>query len=264
MKLNILHEYGNKIEAHLKLNTFTLAIKLLKSKKDIPSIAKRPKKDFGYHLSLCQAFAISRREGTSFAMFKEDMWCFEPVIGLGLAKAPQYFLEGNNRFPRTARTLEAGKNWAQSFPHFELGKYKGIAFAPLSKTTFEPDLIILYCDPTQLTQIMIAINWIDGNDINCKLSGHAGCVYSIVPTIQNNQFQVSIPCVGDRKRAAAQDDELVFSSPIKKVGDLVMGLEFLAKNDQGLPVKFQQMPEYKLEESYIKIGKLIGMDIIDK
>ncbi len=62
----------------------------------------------------------------------------------------------------------------------------------------------------------------------------------------------------------AQDDELVFSSPIKKVGDLVMGLEFLAKNDQGLPVKFQQMSEYKLEESYAKIGKLIGIDIIDK
>jgi uncharacterized protein (DUF169 family) len=261
MELSVLHEYGKKIETHLKLNTFALAIKLLESKKDIPFVAKRPKKDFGYHLSLCQAFAISRREGTSFAMLKEDMWCFEPVIGLGLAKAPQYFLEGNNRFPGTTRTLEAGKNWARSFPHFELGKYEGIAFAPLSKTTFEPDLIILYCNPTQLTQIMIAINWIDGNDINCRLSGHAGCVYSIVPTIQNNQFQISIPCIGDRKRAMAQNDELVFSSPVKKVGDLVAGLEALVKNNAGLPVKFQQMPEYKLEESYAKIGKLIGMAV---
>jgi len=264
VKLNAFCKYGNKIEMYLKLKTFVLAIKLLKNNKEIPSNTKRPKKDFGYHLSLCQAFAISRREGTPFAMLKEDMWCFEPVVGLGLAKAPQYFLEGNNRFPGTARTLEAGKNWAQSFPHFELGKYEGITFAPLSKTTFEPDLIILYCDPTQLTQIMIAINWIDGNDINCRLSGHAGCVYSIVPTVQNNQFQVSIPCIGDRKRAMAQNDELVFSSPVKKVGDLVVGLEALEKNKEGLPVKFQQMPEYKLEESYAKIGKLIGMDIIDK
>lgn len=109
-KMSVLHEYGNKMETYLKLNTFTLAVKLLESKKNIPSLAKRPKKDFGYHLSLCQALAISRREETSFAMLKEDMWCFEPVIGLGLAKAPQYFLEGYNRFPKTARTLEAGKN----------------------------------------------------------------------------------------------------------------------------------------------------------
>jgi len=261
MELSVLNEYGDKIERYLKLKTFVLAIKLLESKKDIPSIAKRPKKDFGYHLSLCQALAISRREGTSLAMLKEDMWCFEPVIGLGLAKAPQYFLEGHNRFPGTARTLEAGRNWAQSLPHFELGKYEGIAFAPLSKTTFEPDIIMLYCDPTQLTQILIAINWIDGNDINCRLSGHAGCVYSIVPVIQNKQFQVSVPCIGDRKRAMAQNDELVFSAPVKKVGDLVAGLEALTENNAGLPVKYQQMPEYKLEESYAKIAKLICMDI---
>jgi uncharacterized protein (DUF169 family) len=64
-----------------------------------------------------------------------------------------------------------------------LGKYEGIAFSPLSKTSFEPDLIILYCDPTQLTHILIVINWIDGSDINCRLSGHAGCVYSVVPVI---------------------------------------------------------------------------------
>ena len=74
-------------------------------------------------------------------------------------------------------------------------------------------------------------------------------------------LKVSIPCIGDRKRAMAQNDELVFSSPIKKVKDLIAGLEFLAKNDRGLPVKFQQMPEYKLEESYAKIGKLVGMEI---
>jgi len=59
----------------------------------------------------------------------------------------------------------------------------------------------------------------------------------------------------------AQNDELIFSSPIKKVKDLVTGLEVLAKNNEGLPVKFQQMPEYKLEDSYAKIGKLIGMEI---
>ena len=260
MELNILHEYGDKIETFLKLNTLILAIKLLK-KKEIPLDAKRPKKDFGYHLSLCQAFAISRREGRSLALLKEDMWCFEPVIGLGLAKAPPYFLQGHNRFPETARTLEAGKNWAQSLPHLEGGKYVGIAFTPLSKTTFEPDIIILYCNPAQLTQILIAINWIDGKDINCRLSGHAGCVYSVVPVIQNNQFQVSIPCMGDRRRAMAQNDELVFSAPVKKVKELVAGLEALEKNKRGLPVKFQQMPEYKLEDSYVKIGKLIGLDI---
>ena len=261
MELSIIHEYANKIETYLNLNTFVLALKLLENKDNVPFSAKRPKKDLGYHLSLCQALAMSRREGVSLAMLKEDMWCFEPVIGLGLSKAPQYFLEGNNRFPETAQTLNAGKNWALSFPHFEIGKYKGITFSPLSKTIFEPNLVILYCAPFQLTKIMIAINWIDGKDVYCRLSGHAACVYSIVPTLQNNQFQVTIPCMGDRERAMAQNDELIVSFPIEKLKDLVMGLEALSKINKGLPIKFTQMPEYKLSKKYLKIGKLMGMDL---
>ena len=198
-------------------------------------------------------------------MFKEDMWCFSPVIGLGLEKAPKYFLEWYNRYPvpGSSQTLEAGAKWAQSFPHFELGKYKGIAFAPLSKISFEPDLIILYCEPAQLTEILIAVSGIDGDDIYSRLSGYAACVYSIVLTLQNDEFKVTIPCTGDRMNAMAQDDELVFSFPVKKIIDLVKGLELRAKNteyDLGLPVKNHLLAEYELRPTYKKIGKLMGMD----
>ncbi|NIM05156.1 MAG: hypothetical protein GTN65_05965, partial [Armatimonadetes bacterium] len=83
----------------VRLKTFPLALKLLEKEGDIPDGAKRPLRDFGYHLSLCQAFQISRRDGATIAMLKEDNWCFEPVVGYGLGEAPQYFLEGHNRFP---------------------------------------------------------------------------------------------------------------------------------------------------------------------
>jgi len=263
METGILHDYGAVLENLLRLKTSGLAVKLLKEEDDIPEGAKKPTRDFGYHLSLCQAFAKSRREGIPVAMFMDDMWCFEPVVGLGFARAPQYFLEGNNRFPGTARTQEAGRNWAQSFPHFEYNTYKAIVSAPLRSVNFSPDVIILYCDPAQLTQLLIAVNWIDGNDITCRLSGHAGCVYSIVPVMQNNQFQVTSPCIGDRKRALAQDTELIFSFPTEKIVNLAAGLEALEQDNAGMPVKFQQMPEYELEESYAKIGRMIGLKIPD-
>ena len=266
MELNDLREYGNRIESCLRLKTFVLGIKLLKSKDDNISGVKRPTKDFGYHLSLCQALAITRRHGKAISMFKEDMWCFEPVIGLGFEKAPNYFLEGHNRYPLpgSSQTLEAGAKWAQSFPHFELGKYKGIAFAPLSEITFEPDLILLYCEPAQLTEILIAVNGIDGNDICSRLSGYAACVYSIVLPIKNNDFQVSVPCNGDRTKSMTQDDELIFSFPVRKIEYLVKGLELRSKNgtnyNLGLPLKSTPPAEYELRPTYKKIGKLMGMD----
>ncbi|MEA1963805.1 MAG: DUF169 domain-containing protein [Candidatus Aerophobetes bacterium] len=261
IELDVFHKYGEEIEKQLRLKSFPLAIKLLRKGEGIAEGAKRPKRDLGFHLSTCQAFSISRREGTHLAMLKEDMWCFEPVIGYGLARPPKYFLDGYNRFPETARTLEAGKNWARAFPHLEYDKYTGIVSAPLTKANFEPDLVMIYCNPAQLTQLLIVVNWIDGHDITCRLSGHAACVYSIVPVIQRRQYQVSSLCIGDRRRATAQDNELVFTAPKEKIEDLVLGLKALAKSGAGLPVKFTVIPEYELEESYAKIGKMLGMEV---
>jgi len=268
MELNLLRNYGNRIEDCLRLKTYVLGVKLLKNKEEpLNNKLQNPLNDFGYHLSLCQALAISRRKGKALSMFKEDMWCFEPVIALGFEKAPQYFLEGHNRYPLpgSSQSLKAGAKWAQSFPHFELGKYKGIAIAPLFKINFEPDLVLLYCESVQLTELLIAVNGIDGNDINSRLSGYAACAYAIVPVIQNNEFKVTVPCNGDRTKAGTQDDEIIFSFPTNKIDSLVKGIELRSKNSEcnlGLPLKTTVPIEYEVRPTYKKISKLMGMDCL--
>jgi len=53
MQLSRYHEYGNKLEKYLMLETFPLGVKLLRDQNDIPLNFKQPKKDFCFHLSLC-------------------------------------------------------------------------------------------------------------------------------------------------------------------------------------------------------------------
>ncbi len=91
MDIESYQEIGKELEERLRLKSFPLAVKLLKEKESAPDNAKRPLRDFDYHLSLCQAFQKSRREGATIAMFKEDMWCFEPVVGYGLQEPPSIF-----------------------------------------------------------------------------------------------------------------------------------------------------------------------------
>ncbi len=261
MKENVFADYAEEFERRLRISSFPLAVKLLQTEADIPKGTIRPKRDWGYHYSLCQAFAMSRREGTAIAMLKEDMWCFEPVIGYGLAEPPQYFLDGYNRFPDTAKTLEAGRNWAQAFPRLEVGRYIGVMSAPLKTANFEPDLVMIYCTPAQLTQLLIAVNWIDGRDITCRMSGHAACVYSVVPVVQSGQCQVTSPCRGDLGRAAASEHEMIFTAPTEKVTDLVTALRQLGETMFRLPIIPTLKPEYKLLESYEKIGRMIGMEV---
>jgi uncharacterized protein (DUF169 family) len=103
-----LRNCGEEIEKRIRLRSFPLAVKLLESEADIPQGAQRPLRDFGYRIDLCQGYALSRREGKTIAVFKEDMWCFEPIVGYGWAEPPQYFLEGHNRFPQDVKDLESG------------------------------------------------------------------------------------------------------------------------------------------------------------
>jgi uncharacterized protein (DUF169 family) len=228
---------------------------------EIPSEALRPKKDFKACLSTCQCFALSRRYGQTIAQLFEDMWCPEPAMGYGLAEPPQYFFEGHTRYPDGVESLEAGANYARNFPRFEVGKYIGVVSAPLTTASFEPDVAVIYCNSAQLLKLLLGIAYKDGLDVPSVLGGHAACVYSVVPPILKNSCYVSVPCRGDRARAGAQDDELIFSVPKDKIADLAYGLE--QKGTSTIPMRFSMKAEYKLQPSYAKNARLIGMKRAD-
>ncbi len=256
--LEVYRAYGDELERQLRLKTFPLALKLLENEADIPGEAQRPVRDFGHHLSLCQAFQISRREGMAVAMLKEDNWCPEPVIGYGLGEPPKYFLEGHNRFPHDVETLEAGSHYAQEFPRLDVGRYIGVVSAPLRTTNFEPDLVMIYCDSAQLSLLLLAREYKEGYDLKCSLSSHAACVYGVVPAAQNGECQVAIPCRGDHYRAMAGDDEIIFTVPKGRLDDLMMGFRYVNSTGSRLPRGYTLLPEYPQRKSYKKIAKMMG------
>jgi len=260
-KSSVFSEPAEEIERRLRLKTFPLALKMLEKERDIPEGAVRPKRDRGYHLATCQGFAISRREGKLLAMLKEDMWCSESVVGLGLAEAPQFFLDGYTRFPESVASLEAGSNWAHEFPRFEANKYVGVMSSPLAASNFEPDVVILYCDSTQLKLILSAAAWKNGQEVTCTVSGKGACVYAIVPVVQQQRCQVTVPCGGDKRLALSQDDEIIFSFPWAKMEELLIALRSLEQYGLRLPLDYQMMIEYEFGESYLKVGRMMGMDI---
>lgn len=254
-------KYAEKINKQIRPTSLPLAVKLLENEEDIPKRVQRPKRDFGTCLSTCQGFSMSRRYGRSIAMLKEDMWCPEPVIGYGLAEPPKYFLYGHNRYPEGVETLEAGANWARAFPRLQVGKYVGIMSAPLMTANFEPDLIIIYCNSAQLSKLLLGIAYKDGLDVKSRLSGHASCVYSVVPAIQSGQCQVSVPCGSDRGRAGTQDNEIIFTVPRTKLDNLILGLE--QEGTGTIPTRFSMIPEFKMSVIYAKLARLMGMKKAD-
>jgi len=197
----------------------------------------------------------------TIAMFKGDMWCFEPVVGLGLAEPIQYFLEGHHRYPDSVRDLRAAAEWCRSMPHLERGLYKGIMSAPISTCDFMPDVIVMHVNGMMTSQLLIVKNWIDGKDLYAQLSGHAACIYAVVPPLLKRECTVAIPCKGDRRLAFAQDDEILFSLIPEMLPDFVAGARFLQEHSWGIPMIQEYKEEYDLKPAYAKLGEMLGMDL---
>ncbi len=259
--MTVFNEYAKRIVEQLRLSSHPLAVKMLKSDEEIPPEAKRPTVDYGKCLATCQCFALSRKYGETVAQLFEDNWCPEPVIGFGLAETPQFFLEGHNRYPGGVASLEAGSNWAREFPRLEAGVYIGLVSAPLRTASFEPDVAVIYCNSAQLVRLLLGIAYEDGRDIATVLGGHSACVYAVVPTLLKNECQVAVPCRGDRGRAGAQDDEMIFSVPRDQIGRLAFGLE--QGGTGSLPTGFSMVPEYELSEGYAEMARQMGMKKAD-
>ena len=259
--LKKIHEYGKELEQWLRLRVHPVAVKMLQSKDEVPEGAIIPTRDWKHKYSLCQTFARSQRNGETIAMFKEDHWCFEPVIGLGLVERSEYFLEGHHRHPDSVRDLKAAAEWCRNMPYLEYGAYQGILSAPIHSCNFVPDIVTMHVNGMMTSQLLIVKTWIDGKDVRSQLSGHAACVYATVPALLTRECQVAIPCKGDRRLAAAQDDEILFTLPPEMLPDFIEGIHWLQDHNWGIPMIQEYKEEYDLKPKYKAMAERHGMDM---
>jgi len=259
--LKQVHEYGHELEIWLRMRVHPIAIKMLKNRGEVPEGAIIPTRDWKHKFSLCQSFARSQRNGETIAMFKKDHWCFEPVVGLGLAEKSEFFLEGHHRYPDSVKDLQAAAEWCRNMPHLQYGEYQGIVSAPVHKCNFMPDVIAMHVNGMMTSQLLIVKTWIDGKDVRSQLSGHAACVYATVPAFLTKECQVSIPCKGDRRLAAAQDDEILFTIPTAMLPDFIEGIHWLQDHNWGIPMLQEYKEEYDLKPKYRDVAKRLGMDM---
>lgn len=254
------NDYGETLEKLLILRTSPLAVKMIENEADIPAGAIRPKKDRGFHLAQCQAFAMTRRQGITIAMLKEDNWCWAPLIGYGLVKP---FDEGSispNVF--IVADISAAKRVAQNFPHLQYGKYIGIVSGPLKTANFLPDLVLIYCNTAQLRSMLMATKYRDGILVTSQFDPIDSCVYSVVPAMLNGQYRITLPDPGEYERAMAGEDEIIFSVPKDKMEELISGLKHFDQVKLGYShLSMQIRPDFPRPEFYRHLFRTWGLDV---
>lgn len=174
---------------------------MLKSEAEIPAGAFRPKKDKNEHYAMCQVFAMARRQGKTVAMFKEDHWCFQPLISYGLIDEQGLTGPGGNTGDPT---------YDKRLP---VGKYAGMVCAPLKDAKFTPDLVMIYCNSHQLRHLSMMYKDTKGKHLVGVIDPIGSCVYSVTNPFLDGVGTLVVPDPGDYDRAGAEPDEMIVTIP---------------------------------------------------
>jgi uncharacterized protein (DUF169 family) len=241
------NSYGKELENALKLKTYPIAVKMLEKESDIPKGAFRPKKDRGYHLAQCQAFAMTRRQGMTIAMLKEDHWCFAPLLAYGMVEDPHHPM------------VDA----LTSLPCFELGKYIGMVTGPLSSANFIPDMVLIYSNTAQLRQMIGVPKFVEKTTVKSEFDPIDSCVFSVVPVIKDGQYRITLPDPGEYARAFAGEDEIIFSVPGDKIAVIVEGVKRMAEMMKNAEEWSHLLlrPDFPRPDFYKELFKKWGLDV---
>ena len=142
-----LEKFGNAINQYVRPETYPVAIKLVKKTEEIPNGIQTIQNQLGVSMALCQGWGKVRFNAESVAMLKEDISCPIALFTLGLAEPTEEWKEGSLYLNWYTPHEKAAKEFANAMYRLPKGKYLGVLMAPIHSCHFEPDLVILYCNP---------------------------------------------------------------------------------------------------------------------
>ena len=234
MKLE-LQEISQALDSYVRPGTFPVAVRMLGSASEIPEKARRPKRDLGMAMGVCQGIALARRYGWSMAMGEADMLCPLGALTLGFLPAKSKFLDGSFSIPFYEKNQDVRARIARDLPRLEQGKYAHLMAAPLHRADFEPQVIIIYGNPAQIARLIQAAVYGTGEAVVSSSIGSAACGEEITTPILTDQCQFIVVGGSDRVFAQTQDHEASFAVPIGKVDALIEGLEATHKAGMRYP-----------------------------
>jgi uncharacterized protein (DUF169 family) len=252
-----LKEIEEVMSVYIRHQTHPLAVKMLGPGDEVPEGAKNPVRDFGVVFSLCQAMALSRKEGVTIVLDKNSQSCPIALAGLGLVR-PEEFLSGRFVLAPVNQSPEARKKMAGSLPRFPFGKYQQVLIAPVKTAAFDPDVIVFYGSAAQVMRMIQAAVFSSGRALTSAATGSGGCLVPVVAAMLEGECKYAVPGNGDRRLGLVADGELSFGMPRERFEEVINGLKLSSEGKQTYPISpgYLKM-EYPFPPSYGALRKAL-------
>ncbi len=213
------------ISEYLRTATFPVAVKILKKGEPVPEMrAKIPTKNLGGRIAICQGMTMCRKHGTTLIFHKEDQSCPLAQVILGFVEEPDFVKDGSVVYPLYACNMDAAKRTQETTPKMEKADTGTVILAPLHRADFDPDVVVIYANPAQITRMVQGALYNEGGYIESRFAGRGACGGEITVPYSQQKYNVVIPGGGEKVFALTQDDEMAFALPACKIDSFVEGL----------------------------------------
>ena len=210
-------ELQEKLEQYLRLESFPLGFKFVKSEEELPEKFRRAD-----DLTICQAYNISRRYGWTM-FFDRNTTCPIGLVAYGFTKPDELYESGELAYDAGyAINREIGRKFEEAIVKLN-ESYLGCLVAPLRRME-RVDFVVVYGNPAQILRLVHATLYDVGGAFETRILGRGACT-EFLEAFVHKKPRLVLPCYGDRLFGLTQDHEIAFAFPFEMSEKIVRNLE---------------------------------------
>lgn len=203
------------------------------------------------NLSFCEMLPEAQEAKAPFYFSKKNKEACIGKILLGMEKM-EPFAESGQIGARLGIFQEPRANYSfyKHVPKFDSGMVNYVAFSPLDKLTFEPDVLIITATPSQAEIVLRAMTYSTGELYTSKTTPVMGCAWLYIYPYQSGQVNYLIPALihGMKGRELFPEGTMLISIPYQ-------WLPTITSNLQEMKI---HLPSHVSKEKYLaEFGKIM-------
>lgn len=210
----------------LKLSGSPVAFRFATKKEEIPAGMEKLDKTIRH----CGMVSLARKEGKTFYSTAENHECNGGAWSLGLREITETLKNGDFYFKLGKfESSAACKRTIDRVPHLGTGETYATMYAPLEKTPFDPQVVVIVANPWAMLKLSQSALFRVGGRIGAEFAGiQSVCGDACAQTYLNGKINFSLGCDGSRKFSGIEDGEMVIGIPAEILPDLIEALNVVA------------------------------------
>ena len=163
----------------------------------------------------CSMVGLARKEGKIFYSTAENHECNGGAWSLGLREITETLKNGDFYFKLGKfESSAACKRTIDRVAHLGTGDTYATLYAPLEKTPFDPQVVIVVASPWAMLKLAQSTLFRVGGRIEAEFAGiQSVCADACAQTYLNGKVNFSLGCDGSRKFSGIEDGEMVMGIP---------------------------------------------------